>query len=181
MRSPADDLALIERCKGDLPDQERAFEQLAEKYQDMVYTLCYRMTGNNADAEDLMQEVLTKVFLNIRRFEGRSAFSTWLYRLAHNHCLNFLAKRNIEEGRSAPLPEGDVTPDVKTEYSQQDELTRSVLASMEPQERALLIMKYVMDLDIQEISGVLHIGASATKMRLARARGEFKRLMREPR
>ena len=70
MRNPSEDLALVARCKRELPHQHKAFEQLVGNYKDMVYTLCYRMTGNPTDAEDLLQEILTKLFLGLDKFEG---------------------------------------------------------------------------------------------------------------
>lgn len=179
MRNPGEDLALIARCKRELPHQHKAFEQLVSAYKDMVYTLCYRMTGSSTDAEDLLQEVLTKLFLNLNKFEERSAFSSWLYRVAYNHCLNFLSSRHMEQVRTDALPAGDVVVDTSTEASRQDQRTQAVLASIDSDDRALLVMKYVMDLDVKEISEILQIGLSATKMRLSRAKDEFKRMFKE--
>ena len=181
MRTPGEDLALVARCKRELPHQHKAFEQLITAYKDMVYTLCYRMTGNATDAEDLLQEILTKLFLNIGKFDGRSAFSSWLYRVAHNHCLNFLSQRRTEYTSTGTLPDGDVIVDASTNVTWQDERTQAVLESIDPNSRSLLVMKYVMDLDIKEISDILQVGLSATKMRLARARDEFKRMFQETR
>lgn len=142
----------------------------------MVYTLCYRMLGNAADAQDVMQEVFTKVFLSIRDFEGRSAFSSWLYRIAYNHCLNFLASR----GRRATVnlaaaPEPAMKPAPLAERGPLEEM----LTRLEPGQRSLLLMKYVMDLDVNQISEVLGITAGAVKMRLLRAREEFRRAYEE--
>ena len=174
-RNASEDLALVERCKRELPHQHKAFEQLVGAYKDMVYTLCYRMTGNASDAEDLLQEVLTKLFLGIGKFEGRSAFSSWLYRVAYNHCLNFLGSRRQETHSTDPLPERDSLPDRGSEKSREEEQAQRVLDSLPPEERSLLVMRYVMDLDVKEISAVLGIGLSATKMRLLRVRETFKR------
>ena len=150
-------------------------------YKDMVYTLCYRMTGSPTDAEDLLQEVLMKLFLNLDKFEGRSAFSTWLYRVTYNHCLNFIASRKQEYAHTNELPEGDILPDTATDPTRQDERTQMVLDSIDPEERSLLIMRYVMDLDVKQISEILHIGVSATKMRLSRTRDRFKEVFMEVR
>ena len=84
MRTSGEDLALVARCKRELPHQHKAFEQLITAYKDMVYTLCYRMTATATDAEDLLQEILPKLFLNIRKFDGRPAFSSWLHGMAYN-------------------------------------------------------------------------------------------------
>lgn len=181
MRAPGEDLSLVARCKRELPHQHKAFEQLIAAYKDMVYTLCYRMTGDATDAEDLLQEILTKLFLNIGKFDGRSAFSSWLYRVAYNHCLNFLSQRRTEYATTDTLPDGDAIVDTSTYVTWQDERTQAVLESIDPASRSLLIMKYVMDLDVKEISDILQVGLSAAKMRLARARDEFKRMFQETR
>ena len=125
----------MQRCLRELPHQHKAFEQLVGAYKDMIYTLCYRMTGNAGDAEDLLQEILTKLFLGLNKFEGRSAFSSWLYRVAYNHCLNFLASRREERRKTDPLPERDVFRDPATETSAADERTQAVLDSLPPEER----------------------------------------------
>ena len=169
----------MQRCLRELPHQHKAFEQLVGAYKDMIYTLCYRMTGNAGDAEDLLQEILTKLFLGLNKFEGRSAFSSWLYRVAYNYCLNFLASRREERRKTDPLPERDVFRDPATETSAADERTQAVLDSLPPEERSLLVMRFVMDLDVKEISSILGIGLSATKMRLLRTRETFKRLFEE--
>jgi len=179
MRNPGEDLALVARCKRELPHQHKAFEQLVDAYKDMVYTLCYRMTGSTTDAEDLLQEVLTKLFLNLDKFDGRSAFSSWLYRVTCNHCLNFLSSRLLEHSRTDALPEADIFVDSSTYVTRQDERTQAVLASIDPNDRSLLIMKYVMDLDVKEISEILQIGLSATKMRLVRTREKFRQMFKE--
>ncbi len=81
---------VIERCKnGDL----QAFEALFEQFGRRLYGLCLRMSGNSADAEDLMQEIFMLVLTKIKTFRGEAKFSTWLYRLAVNACISHLRKR----------------------------------------------------------------------------------------
>lgn len=179
MRHLGEELALVARCKRELPHLHKAFEELTTAYKDMIYTLCYRMTGSATDAEDLLQEILIKLFLSLNKFDGRSAFSTWLYRVTRNHCLNFLAKQKHEHAQIDALPEGDVLVDNSTEASRQDQRTQAALASIDADDRSLLIMKYVIDLDVKEISEILQIGLSATKMRLTRTREKFKQLFKE--
>ena len=83
--------------------------------------------------------------------------------------------------RTRELPEGDTLLDATTEPSTQDQRTQAVLDSMAPEERSLLIMRFVMDLDVKEISEILQVGQSATKMRLSRVRQKFKELFLEER
>jgi len=175
MRAWADDSALVERCKRELPHQHAAFDALVKRYKDMVFTLCYRLAGDTAHAEDLMQEVFTKVFLNLKDFEGRSAFSSWLYRIAHNHCLNFLARQKREQAGLAGYAE-DQKLQAATSRHAVDEPMQEVLNQLREEPRSILIMKYVLELELVEISAILGITLSAAKMRLLRAREEFRLL-----
>src|SRR5712691_11101187 len=89
-RPGVEDREAIEACqRGD----RDAFDGLVERYQRDVYRLCYRYVNNHHDASDLAQDVFLKAYRAIGRFRGDSAFSTWLYRIAVNTCLNFRAAR----------------------------------------------------------------------------------------
>src|SRR5205085_5729965 len=88
----ADDHADIEACRN---GDGQAFDRLVERYQRNVYRLCFRYVNNHHDASDLAQEVFLKAFRAVGRFRGDSAFSTWLYRIAVNTCLNFRATRRL--------------------------------------------------------------------------------------
>ncbi len=176
MNPHEDDRALVERCRRELPLRHQAFELLVERYKSMVYTLCLRMTGNASDASDLMQEAFTKAFFHFKSFEGRSAFSSWLYRIAYNECLRHLETRKREtrlmagyaeqETKSAPAPAGD----------ERTLALQKALDGLSEHYRSALIMKYVMGLETREMADALDLTEGAVKMRLLRAREEFRRL-----
>lgn len=178
MRTPQEDLALVARCKRELPRGHQAFEELIHAYQSKIYTLCYRMARNAADAEDLLQEILLRLFLSLNSFDGRSAFSTWLYRVAYNHCLNALAKKRRSTGREDELVSEPLDP--RTLPAQKNGRAQAVLDRLSHEDRALLVMKYVTELEIREIAQVMGLGSSAVKMRLLRARELFREKYREP-
>ena len=90
----------VEACRR---GEREAFDRLVERYQRDVYRLCYRYVNNHHDANDMAQEVFLKAYRAIGRFRGDSAFSTWLYRIAVNTCLNFRASR---QAAGEELPEG---------------------------------------------------------------------------
>src|SRR5205085_9193025 len=91
-RTAIEDREAIEACRrGD----REAFDRLVERYQRDVYRLCYRYVNNHHDSSDLAQESFLKAYRAIGRFRGESAFSTWLYRIAVNTCLNFRAPRQL--------------------------------------------------------------------------------------
>jgi RNA polymerase sigma-70 factor, ECF subfamily len=91
------DQVLVEEARGGRPE---AFSELARRHQQRVYRLIYGMTRNHSDADDLSQEVFLTAFRSLSGFDGRSAFYTWLYRIALNQTLNFLKKRGREKDRA---------------------------------------------------------------------------------
>ncbi len=174
MSTWSDDSALVERCKRELPHLHAAFDELVKRYKNMIFTLCYRLVGNAAHAEDLMQEVFTKVFLNLKNFEGRSAFSSWIYRITHNHCLNFLARQKREQAGVAGYAEDQERQRATVSSHSSAERIQEILNQLNEEQRSILIMKYVLELELLEISDTLGITLSAVKMRLLRAREEFR-------
>ena len=177
MRSPQEDLTLVARCKRELPRRHDAFEELVRAYQSKIYTLCYRLSGNAADAEDLLQEVLLRLFVSINSFDGRSAFSTWLYRVVYNHCLNAIAKKKRLIGKSEEIL--IEPPDPRTLPARKEGRAQRALDQLSEGDRTLLVMKYITELEIEEIARILNLGVSAVKMRLLRARELFKNNYRE--
>ena len=172
MRSPQEDLALVARCKRELPRSHDAFEELAGAYQSRIYTLCYCLSRDPSDAEDLLQEVLLRLFVCITSFDGRSSFSTWLYRVVYNHCLYAIAKRKRSPGRSEE--ELIDPPDPRSLPAHKGGRAQRVLDQLSEGDRSLLVMKYVTELQIQEIAQILGVGTGAVKMRLLRARELFR-------
>ncbi len=179
MKATSADLKLVARCKRELPHYHGAFDELVANYRNGIYTLCYRMTGNRQDAEDLLQEILLRLFLGIQSFDGNAAFSTWVYRVAQNHCLNFLAKHKTQRTQTEVLLEEPLDP--RSQKDRPRGLAQHTLNQMEATDRSLLVMKYIMELDIGEMSDAMGVGASALKMRLLRARAQFRKLYEEAR
>jgi len=177
---PDDDLLQKARRapEGDL----RAFEQLVEKYQRRIVANCRYITRDPNNAEDLAQEVLTKAFFGLRRFEGRSSFRHWLQQIKINHCLNFVKK---QEGRAyvgIEEPEVDEFDQLKVpatahqeveSLSNRERITK-ILDSMSKTLRIPLILCDMDELSYEEVAQTLGISLSAAKMRIKRAREEFK-------
>src|SRR5262245_17547019 len=87
----ADDQALVEAC---LAGRREAFDVVVRRHQRQVYQVCYRFVGNHEDASDLAQDVFVRAYRGLRGFKAQSAFSTWLYRIAVNVCLNRVTARS---------------------------------------------------------------------------------------
>ena len=166
-----------------------AFEQLVIKYQTTVYNLCLRMTGDPEDAADMTQEAFLKAWRNLDSFQGNAAFSTWLYRLASNTCLDHLRslKRRPqlslmmedEDGETQELDVADPTPDPEAQVIALDEQSRlnEALQSLEPEQRQILILRAVNGLSYTEIAQTMELKEGTVKSRLARARDQLRKIL----
>ena len=138
---------------------------LARRYGRVVYTLVSRIVGCAEDAEELAQDVFLKAFRNLHRFNGRSSFPTWLFRIAYNTAVSETRRRKrewvcIDQARLAAW-EG------RQEYL--DALARAV-GALEPEERALVTLFYYEEYSVSECAGITQISESNVKVRLHRIR-----------
>jgi len=171
-------LQVLRAPEGDL----RAFEKLVLRYQKRVVANCRTITRDGNNAEDLAQEVLVKVFFGLRSFEGRSSFAHWLQRVKVNHCLNHLKKAkgrilvDIGDPEAGGLEElkVNVTPEQLAGSMAERQMIGAVLESMPDTLRIPLILCDMDDLSYEEVAQSLGIGLSAAKMRIKRAREEFR-------
>ena len=161
----------------------RAFEQLILCYQKRIVADCRYMTRDESSAEDLAQEVFVKAFFGLRGFEGRSSFRHWLQRIKVHHCLNHIKKQgnkkqiSIENDIAEEPEQLQVSPTVYKDFEAMDDRRRiaKVLESLPSILRIPLVMRDMDEISYEEIASSLHIGLSATKMRIKRAREEFRR------
>lgn len=173
---------------------ERAFEEMVRLYQHKVFNLVYRMIGSAEEAEDIAQEVFVTVFKAIDSFRGESKFSTWLYRIAANHCKNRMkylgrrsykatgeldeaAEREMQDAQpSAMRPHVD-GPDAVLEGLQLERMVQSGIAALDEEHRALIVLRDVEDLSYDEIASITGLAEGTVKSRLHRARLALKEHM----
>jgi RNA polymerase sigma-70 factor (ECF subfamily) len=173
---------LVREAQKAMEGDFRAFEQLVELHTNQVLSNCRHLTRNPAVAEELAQDVFLKAYFGLRGFEGRSTFKHWLQRIKVNHCLNFLKGEagrshiNIDDPTLAEEPELRVAPvaDRSSENQSEQKLIVSILDSMSDNLRIPLIMCDMDELSYEEIATTLEISLSATKMRITRAREQFR-------
>lgn len=170
----AGDVALTARAGGGDID---AFETLYRRHSPAVYGLALRMLRNQADAEDLLQEIFVQAFGKLASFEGRSAFGTWLYRLAMNRCLDHLRSRAVkEQARTHPLPEalGSFTraPGTRTL-----ELERAI-GELPPASRAAFLLHDVEGYEHKEVGEILGVAVGTSKSLVHRARMKLRERLR---
>ena len=160
----------------------RAFDLLMARHQSYVLANCRYLTGSAEDAHDLAQEVFVKVYFALAKFEGRSKFKTWLSSIKVNHCLNFLRKHKGKSFVDVHSPALEPEPALQTQSSAERDLVartrqeaiQQILDSLPDTLRIPLVMRDVDGYTYQEIAETLDIGLSAVKMRIKRARAEFR-------
>lgn len=169
------DLVRIAQERGS--KDERAFHQLVERHHTTVWRVCYNFMGNNEDAEDLAQEVFLKAYRNLAKFEGRSSFKTWIYRIAINTSQNELRRRSRRPQISAtPLETAaEFIPSQENVEEQTLQRTRyevllQAFQNLRPEETQVLLLKDLEGRPYAEIAEMLDISLSAAKMRVQRAR-----------
>ncbi len=154
---------------------QEAFTQLVETYQRPVYNLCYRMLGDPYEAEDAAQETFLRAYKNIKYYDNKRPFSTWLLSIAAHLCIDQLRKRRmvlVSMDGTPYIDPPDTLPGPETSYSFKEDQKRvqALLKTLSPQDRAAVIMYYWYDFSYDEISNSLSLTVSAVKSRLHRAR-----------
>jgi RNA polymerase sigma-70 factor, ECF subfamily len=180
-----DSAAAEEARKGN----QHAFRVLVERHSRPVFRLAFRMTGNEQDAEDVVQESFLRAYRQIERFDGRAAFGTWLYRIAANCSLDLIRARKIREDRRvSPTEEESIgwlenvatqspSPERLTQSGQIASLLRPALAQLSDMERTAFILRHYEGCDIEQISQVLGVKANAAKHTVFRAVQKLRRAL----
>lgn len=166
-----------------------AFEAIVKEYQNKIYTLCYRYTGNYEDARDLAQEVFIKVYRNLNKFEGRSSFSTWIYQVAGNTCKDYLRKIknksefsieeevfNKDESFTPQVLKDENTPDLQYEEKEKISLLKEAINRLNPEYKMVIIMREFQDLSYEEIARETNTSVGTVKSRLSRGRNMLKNI-----
>jgi len=158
-----------------LKGNQEAFTRLVEMYQRPVYNMCYRMLGDANEAEDAAQETFLRVYKNIKRYDHKRPFSTWLLSIAAHYCIDQLRKRRMVVISMDDLPyfdppDGSPSPEASYAFMENRQRMEILLKSLNPADRAAVIMYYWYDFSYDEIATSLALTVSAVKSRLHRAR-----------
>lgn len=162
-----------------------AFGELIELYKDRLFNLAYRILGNRTDAEDILQDTFMKVYVHLNSYQADYKFSTWIYRIATNACIDRLRKRKSdlsldEESETSEGTEGTdlyariASLGMSTEDSAIRNEThfeiRQAMESLPPSYRSVILLRYVHELSLQEISEAVNLPVSTVKTRIHRGR-----------
>ncbi len=164
--------------------EQMAYSELMSNYRDSLYFMMLKMTNNPQDADDLTIEAFGKAFRNLRQYTPDFAFSTWLFKIASNNCIDFLRKKKMNEAIS--LDNGDKeegtddladiihspsrTPEEDIIRQQKIEALREVVDRLKPHYRRLIELRYYQELSYEEISQQLEMPVGTIKAQLFRAR-----------
>ena len=169
-----------------LEGDQDAYAMLVRKYSGRILSLCHSMIGSK-NAEDAAQEIFLKVYQSLNRFHGNSAFSTWLYRVAYNHCLDLIRKetRHRAESWEKLIEErGEEMHGLLTdksniqEHLKNSDLVHQVLSLLPTEYRLILTLRELNGFSYQEIAELTHSSFDSVKARLRRAREDFEQKLR---
>jgi RNA polymerase sigma-70 factor (ECF subfamily) len=172
-----------------------AYEELVRIHQHRVLAVVGGILRGSQDVEDVAQQALAKAYFSIRRFDGRSAFGTWLYKIAVNECWDYLRKKKVrrlvyeadmseEQVRNLDaMPEHDYGGAIHREDTakrlEQRQLVERLLGELEDKDQIMLVMKEVEGFSVEEIGEVLGLNVNTVKVRLFRARGRLVEMYRK--
>lgn len=174
------DLILVEKAQ---QGKQSAFEELMVRYRDPVYFMLLKMVRNTDDADDLTIEAFGKAFSRIQQYSPSFAFSTWLFKIASNNCIDFIRKKRIQltsidntfkdhEGGtfSMDLPDSGLDPEESIMRTQKIKMMRSLVEKLKPRYKTLVEKRYFEELSYEEIAEELNLPLGTVKAQLFRAR-----------
>ncbi len=186
-----EDAVLVRRVQA---GEVHAFNALVTKYQDRVFNTCWRICNDHADAGELTQDVFMKAYQSIGKFHGKSAFYTWVFRIAVNQSLSFRRKQakrktvsldatdNSRDGsvanwKSNLASDADDDPAVHALESEGGKLVTEALAQLDPDQQAVLVLRDIEGMDYQNIADILEVAVGTVKSRIYRGRMSLRALL----
>ena len=179
------DVQLVERCLG---GQEAAWEDLVRVHTRRVYSICYRFTNSDAEAQDLTQDVFLRVFKNLKSFRaGQGLFVVWLTRLTRNLLIDHYRRTKLDRSTDSieeqlPMLEEKTAMSARTDGlvagREASEMLQAGLQKLSPELRETVILRDLEELEYREIAQVLNVPEGTVKSRLNRGRAELARVLR---
>jgi RNA polymerase sigma-70 factor (ECF subfamily) len=170
------DVQEVKYCIGRVQGGDKeAFAELVNAYKDMVYTVCLRMLGSEADAEEAAQDVFVKAYRSIGSFQAKAKFSTWLYRIAYNNCISVIRKKvklidlvdDIPEGE---VDEGELNGLESISAEERSKYLKIAIESLAETDAVVVTLFYYDELSLEEIASVTGLSNSNIRIKLHRSR-----------
>jgi RNA polymerase sigma-70 factor (ECF subfamily) len=169
-----------------------AFELLIEDYQKKAFNVAYRMMGNSEDANDLVQEALIRIFKSIKNFKEQSSFSTWVYRIVTNVCLDELRRRKnkftISIDEDIQLEDGNVkrqiesegpTPEESLESKEIQDIVTKAIEELSNEHKTVIVLRDIQGFSYDEISDIMKCPEGTVKSRINRARKALREILKK--
>lgn len=179
-KNTKEDLELVKRARNKDP---KAFERLLKKYRKSVYYMLLKMVNNADDAEDLTQEAFAKAFNSLMKFDSKYAFSTWLFRIATNNCIDFIRKKRVKtvsidtpysnsdgDTYSFDIKDPDENPDDLMLRKQRKEYLSVAVGKLPAKYQKLVELRYFKEFSYEEVATELDLPLGTVKAQLFRAR-----------
>ena len=186
------DFELIRRAIDD--NEEKAFGLLMTRYRRPVYHMVYKMVRNENDAEDLTIEAFAKAFKNLKKFNPNYTFSTWLFRIATNHCIDFIRKKKLNtfsinsaysddngDEVAIQIKDNNLNPQEEAIKQQKIEIIQMIVTQLPPKYQILVRLRYFKEFSYDEISKELDAPLGTVKAQLHRARELLHDIIKESR
>lgn len=184
------DLIVQRRIKQVLRGDQNAFGEIVELYKDNVFQICFRMLWDRHEAEDAAQETFLKAFLNIHTYDQTKKFATWLYRIATNLCIDKIRKRKPDYHLDAEIAGTDGLnmyaqlasdgrlPEEEVESMEIQASIHEAILQLPEKYRAVIVLKYIEELPLQEIADILELPLGTVKTRVHRGREALRKHLR---
>ncbi|WP_053361359.1 RNA polymerase sigma factor SigW [Bacillus sp. FJAT-27251] len=173
-----------------LKGDQNAYGEIVELYKDKIFQLCYRMLGNRHEAEDIAQEAFIRAYINIHSFNQNKKFSSWIYRIATNLCIDRIRKKKPDYFLDAEVPGTDglnmysqiaseaSLPEDELESLELQETVQKEIAKLPEKYRTVIVLKYIEELSLNEISEILDLPLGTVKTRMHRGREALRQQLR---
>ena len=186
--SREEDAVLIRRA---LAGEQRSYKKLRQKYHESIYNLIYRMIRDKDEVEDLTQEAFIKAFMSLSSFNDEFAFSTWLYKIATNNCIDYIRRKKLqtfsidkpieskESDYTYELPDSTYEPDQDLIDRQRKKLLEDAINSLPAKYRHVIHLRHVEEKEYQEIAAILRLPLGTVKAHIFRAREMLNKCLRD--
>ncbi len=179
------DYAVVQRA---ILGDQKAFAEIMARYKDSIYFMLLKMVNNRDDSQDLTIETFGKAFQNLDKYKPDFAFSTWLFKIATNNCIDFIRKRKLntfsidkvkeDENTKFDIPSAGLDPEETFIKKQKADLMHTVVDKLSPRYKRLVVLRYFEERSYEEIAVELDIPLGTVKAQLFRARDLLHNMMR---
>ena len=176
-----EDIFIAKALEGDT----RAFGMIVEYYQHMVFTICLQILKSREPAEEAAQDTFVKVYRHLHRFEKRSSFITWLYRIAYRSAIDYTRQNKIMQNASTEIEDGtfermaDDQPNAEQqlEWKDRESIIRQAIDELNAEDALVVTLYYLEEKNIKEIAGILNLTESNIKIKLFRSRSRMREIL----